>query len=325
MRARSGADDGPVTLGTRFRPMLAVARRLALAAATVSALVLAPGVAPAGAVVVEAGGAKFGAQPRSNLLFPGETRELGSPLYPESPAYPETFANPTGAPVLTSSRVYAIYWDPTDNYHGDWQHIIDTFLQGMGTESGSLANVFSVDSQYTDSANQHASYRSTFMGAATDTEPYPPATCVDPQPLTGTSFPGHEPDEIACITDKQIRTQVELFIARHSLAKGMGAIFYVLTPPGVTVCLNEEGGPSGRCSDYEYSLPESYEKSFCSYHSDINVNKTPSGDASTIVYAVIPWTVGALGDGHMGEDPRATELSMPGRRVQSDQQTDRAA
>jgi hypothetical protein len=303
MRARRGADDGPVTLGTRSHSMLALVRRLALGTATLGALALSPAVAPAGAKIVEteAGAVKVGAQPRSTLLFPGYTAVAGKPLYAEDPAYPEKFANPTGAPVLPSSRVYAIYWDPTDNYHGDWQNAIDGFLQNMGTGSGTFASVFTVDSQYTDAANQHASYRSTFMGAVTDTEKYPPATCTNPQPLLGTSFPGHEPNQIACLTDKQIRAQLETFIGQHSLPKGMGTIFYVLTPPGVTVCLNEKGGATGRCSEYAGKPgEESYENSFCSYHSDINPDQAPTGDPNTILYAVIPWSAGGVGDTHLG-------------------------
>jgi hypothetical protein len=284
-------------------------RRLALAAAALGAFALSPAVVPAGALVTEAGGPKVGLQPRSTLLLPGETAKAGVPLYPKDPAYPEKFANPSGAPVLASSRVYAIYWDPTDNYYGEWQNSIDTFLQAMGSGSGSLGSVFAVDSQYSDAANQHASYRSTFMGALTDTEKYPAATCTDPHPLLGTSSPGHEPNEIACLTDKQVRGQLESFIGQHSLPKGMGTIFYLLTPPGVTVCLNEAGGPAGHCSDYEGEPgEESYENSFCSYHSDVNPDKAPSGDASTILYAVIPWTAGGFGDWGLGS---LGEESMP--------------
>jgi hypothetical protein len=281
--------------------MPVLVRRLALAAATLGALAFSPAVTPAGAKIVEteAGAVKVGAQPRSTLLYRGYNQVKEVPDYPTEPTYPESFANATGAPVLASSRVYVIYWDPTDNYHGDWQSSIDTFMHEMGAESGLFASVFSVDSQYTDAANQHAAYRSTFMGALTDTEKYPPATCTDPEPLLGTSLPGHEPNEIACLTDRQIRAQLETFIGQHSLAKGMGTIFYVLTPPGVTVCLNEAGGDTGRCSDY-VETEESYENSFCSYHSDINPDKAPSGDPSTVLYAVIPWVAGGLADVHLG-------------------------
>jgi hypothetical protein len=281
-----------VTHGPRLHPLPALARRLALVLAALGVLALAV-ASCASALVVEAETSKVkaGVQPRSTLLLDG-LLGYGPKLEPVLNLGVEAFSNPSGAPVLTSSHVYAVYWDPTDNYHGDWQHLIDTFLQGMGAESGSLGTVFSVDAQYTDATNQRAAYRTTFMGAYTDTQGYPPvAGCSDPRPLEAG-------DAITCLTDQQIREQLGLFISSHSLPKGMGNIYYVLTPPGVTVCL-DAGGPTGHCSDYEAGSTESYENSFCSYHSDESPTSPTVGDANTILYAVIPWTAGGLGDGHL--------------------------
>jgi PKD domain-containing protein len=261
------------------------------------ALALGPAAAPAGAVVVKAEGVSVGLQPRSTELLDG----VAAPEDPFTHPEPLEFSNPTGAPVLPATKIYMIYWDPTYHYHGDWEELIDKFTQRMGAESGSLGAVFAVDGQYTDRTNQHASYRSTFQGAYTDTERYPTAGCTDPKPLEGKSVPSAEPNEITCLTDQQIQTQLENFIAKQALPKGMGTVFYVLTPPGVTVCL-KGGGPSGHCSDYENISSESYENSFCSYHSDINPDNSSTGDASTILYATIPWTAGTIADGHMGSD-----------------------
>ncbi len=306
MPAGIAADESLVTLHRTSCAPHGWGRVLTLLlGAALAALLLVP--AGAGAVVVESepGGVKAGVQPHSIYLMIGANPKQGIPLYPANPAYPEAFANSKGAPVVSSSHVYAIYWDPTDSYHGDWQSLIDTFFYNMSVESGSGAGVFSVDSQYTDRAGQHASYNTTFSGAITDTEPYPPATCKDPQPLTGDLYPSHAPNQIACLTDKQVRKQLQTFIAQHSLPTGMGTIFYVLTPPGVTVCLNEAGGAAGRCSDYKDESPESYEHSFCSYHSFINPDSAPEGDASTVLYSVIPWSAGEEADGQL------VETSMP--------------
>ncbi len=138
--------------------------------------------APAGAIVetlptgVGAEEVKVGLQP------PSTTLHAGAEVNGEEP---KKFGNPTGAPVVTSNKTYAIYWDPTDNYHGDWQGVIDTFFHNLGAGSGSLASVYAVDAQYTDAANQHADYASTFQGAYTDTDPYPTSgKCADPHPLT---------------------------------------------------------------------------------------------------------------------------------------------
>jgi hypothetical protein len=278
------------------------ARWLALALTSLfawAALALGPMVAPAAAFLVEAeeGLVKVGTEPRSTNLVEGpfELTDTGVPL---SNLGVFQFANPKGAPVLPSSRTYAIYWDPTDNYHGDWQEHIDAFFQNMGGASGTLGSVFAVDAQYTDRAEQHASNESTFMGAYVDTEPYPAEGCEDPEPLKGVTDPNFKPAALTCLTDAQIQTQLKSFIADHELQTGMGPIFYILTPPGVTVCL-DKGGVEGHCSDYRVGLKESYEHSFCSYHADVSPTNPENGDANTILYAVIPWTAGGYGDHHL--------------------------
>jgi PKD domain len=269
-----------VKLSSRPLPLAA-----ALLTATLAALAFA--VAPAGAIVTTVGSTKAGLQPRSTSLLLGGYEGIG----PEA----KTFANAGGSPIVASNKTYVIYWDPTDHYHGDWQHVINTFFQSMGASSGSLAGVFAVDAQYTDATNHHALYKSTFMGAYTDTNPYPSSgNCIDPHPLT-------VKDRITCLTAQQYKTELETFISQHSLPKGMGTIFYVLTPPGVTACLDAGGA---HCSDYEESSLESYENSFCSYHANVSPTSPATGDGNTILYAVIPWTAGGLADGHLQASDR---------------------
>jgi hypothetical protein len=193
-----------------------------------------------------------------------------------------SFANPAGNPVVHGSQTFAVYWDPDDLYHGDWQSLIDTFFEGVGAESGSLANVFAVDAQYRDKTDQGAVYHSTFRGAYTDTDRYPSGGCVDPSPY-------HAGPAGICVTDRQIRTELEGFIASHGLPKGMGTIFYLLTPPNVAVCL-DSGASASHCSDD----PESA-NSFCSYHGAITPTNPATGDAATILYAAIPWSAGGAG------------------------------
>ncbi len=277
------------------------------AALTALCLSLLALCASAGAIVSkEVPGTTVGLQPRSMSLLDGVGAE------------PESFANSSGDPVLPSNKTYAIYWDPTYHYHNDWEGVIDEFFQNMGSASGSLASVFAVDTQYTDAANQHAAYASTFMGAYTDTDPYPTKTCIDPHPLEGESSPHKEPDAITCLTNAQIETELKLFIAAHKLPTGMGTIFYLMTPPGVTVC-TDGGGAKGHCSDFigtvaeiekdeaeQIATPESYKNSFCSYHADINPGNPANGSPSTIIYAAIPWIAGGFGDGHLAAIDRTT-------------------
>jgi len=277
-------------------------RRLALAllsTATMSAALLLA-AAPAGALVksVPIGGG-------GTVTVGLQSREAAS-IFEGTPTA-ASFNNPAGSPVLHKNETYAVYWDPTDHYHGDWQHLIDTFFHGLGADSGSTGTVFAVDSQYTDRSNLPASYLSTFRGAYTDTDPYPAgaSNCKDPHPLQAPDLIGPivagKHTEV-CVTDAQIRKELETFIATHGLQKGMGSVYYLLTPPGVTVCL-DAGGPTGHCSDHTGPITEttseSYKNSFCSYHSDISPTNEVVGDERTILYAVIPWSAGGLGDYHL--------------------------
>jgi hypothetical protein len=324
---------------------------LALVASIMLALLFS--APPAGAFLTTVEGTNVGLQPRSVEAFDGRLR--WDPLVePEVMPSPESFANEAGNPVVSASKIYAIYWDPTDHYHGDWQHVIDGFLQNMGTASGALDNVFAVDAQYTDKANKHALFKSTFQGAYTDTDAYPTSGCEDPHPLNpldligpekGKNWRGESLYEPICLTDQQIRKELETFIAQHSLQKGMETIFYLLTPPAVTVCL-DQGGNNGHCSDFRgtvaqaeadvrekrlveeeerdaellgelhkkeeieksYVEPEalkSYNNSFCSYHNAIDASNS-SGGENTILYGVVPWAAGGLGDAQLIQEDRIT-------------------
>lgn len=208
-------------------------------------------------------GAKIGLQPREvarywegtvkrNGLGKRETEPNASAKEfnnnPNDPSHP--------GPVMHSVATYAVYWDPQDYYHGDWQDLIDGFLAKLGSASGQLSSVFAVDEQYTDSTNKPVPGGSAFRGAYTDTNPYPESkNCIDPHPLVGLYYPLEVPAEITCVTNAQIETELKLFIGDHHLPKGMGTIYYMLTPPGVTVCL-DGGGGTGHCSDFNGTLAE---------------------------------------------------------------------
>jgi PKD domain len=243
---------------------------------------LALGTAPASALVVEVGGTKFGVQRHSApaSLFAGEGLQ------------PATFANAGGDPVVHQNSTYAIFWDPDYRYLDPWTEVIDQFFQNMSTASGALESVFAVDTQYTDKTDKPAYYRSMFRGSYPDKASYPAtAGCKDPNPLEA-------PDAIACLSAKQVREQLESFISREKLPKGMETIYYVLTPPGVTVC-TDEGETASACSS------NSSANSFCSYHAAITPTNPTTGDKNTILYGVIPWVAGSAGDPLLGRNDQA--------------------
>jgi hypothetical protein len=248
---------------------------------------------PAGAIVV-----KVESEPESAEV--GLQRRNTSSVIEGNGEFGASFANAGGNPVLHGNATYDIFWDPTNAYDGDWQRVVNTYLRAVGTDSGALSNVFSVYTQYTDRSNVPATYHTVYKGAYTDTDGYPGNGCNDPHPFeTADQLVINGVHKAVCLTDSQLREELQKFVGQHGLAKGMGTIYDILTPPGLTVCL-DGGGSTGHCSDYSGSVGgTSYKNSFCSYHGAINPGGSPSGDANTVLYAAVPWTAGGLGDPHL--------------------------
>jgi hypothetical protein len=270
----------------------------ALLAAMLVSLAIA---APAGAIVTTVEGTSVGLQPRNATTFltgRNEVREAanGKELEAHTLTGAGTFSNDNGNAVLHGVTIYPVYWDPGDVFHvhHEWMTNIDRFFQQLGAGSGQLSTIFSTLGQYRDRSNTGAAYSITYKGAYTDFVPYPETgNCTDPSLVSGSTV---------CLTDAQLRAQLQSFVATQKLPTGMGTVYDILTPPGVTVCADEAGSS---CSDFSVTEKEaekdernsaSYKASFCSYHGDINPDNTVNGDGKTILYAAIPWTAGFLGE-----------------------------
>jgi hypothetical protein len=252
-------------------------RKLALALG-VCMIVLAGllGAAPAGAVI----SSTFGVQQRKAPLV--EPRPLQY----------------HGGAVLHSSDAYVIYWDPTGGYRGDWERLIDKYFQDVGADSGHLGSVFAVNGQYGDATGQ-ALNKTTFRGSYTDSTPYPE---------TGNCS---EPAEFVCLTDAQIKAEVQHVI--NSVAPPLPGttgtpIYYMLMPPGVTVCTG--AGSASTCSNSETleeevtkieksELPPPVKTGICGYHSYV-------AGANPIPYVVQPWVAGYAGRFILGNSPLTT-------------------
>ncbi len=254
-------------------------RRLLGAMALVSLALLASSV-PAGAVVTTVGGQTYGVEPESSAAA-------------SKPTTPLTYE---GGPVVHSNAPYAVYWDPKDAY-AEWEGFTAGFLEKVGRASGALTNVYAVVTQYKDASGKPA-YSSSFHGAYTD---------VDLFPTTENCSVG-----TTCLTDTQVQAELTKYIAANHLPTGLNPIegptpiYFMFTPPGVTVCL--ESGVSGHCSKTGTSAP------LCSYHSYMSV------EGATVLYAVQPWTVrSGCQNGSALQEPNKTEADAIVTQVASQQ------
>ena len=172
-----------------------------------------------------------------------------------------------GGPVMHSSTVYTIFWQPAGYtswdgqpaYSAGYQSLIARYFQDLEADSGLLTNVYGAGTQYCSgapiglaactgvAADDFITTDVTYGGSWTDTQNLPASGCADPF--------GAAPH---CLTDGQITNEIQHAIAVNS-GNGWAAsatnIFFVYTPRGVQTCV-DSGGPFGTCA---YNV-------YCAYH-----------------------------------------------------------
>ena len=186
-------------------------------------------------------------------------RGVVAPLGAEGPAGANGNLTWHGGPVMHSSTVYAVYWAPSGySYQAGYDAAIAKYFVDVAADSGKSSNVYSVATQYGDSAG-NALYLSSFKSSLQDTNAYPDSGCTD-APYTS-----------ICLTDEQIQTELRAFVAANGLPTGMATAYFVFFPVGVGSCFDSA---STSCSY----------KQFCAYHGWIG-----RGDPSTIIYANMPY------------------------------------
>jgi hypothetical protein len=161
-----------------------------------------------------------------------------------------------GGPVMHTDANYAIYWAPSGHsFSSGYTSLITKFFSDVAAADGSTTNDYSVARQYHDTSGIGFSYGASAGGALTDTNPYPASGCRA---------------AATCITDAQLQTEVQRFLAANKRQGGLDKMYFVYFPAGVATCFDSSGS---QCSTNVY----------CAYHSSYG-----SGSASTL-YANMPY------------------------------------
>ena len=166
-----------------------------------------------------------------------------------------------GGPVMPSNTDYMVLWSPTglSAYPAGYVSGLQTFFTDLAHDSGGHQNVDSVSAQYNDLTGAFARYQTTFGGALVDTNPYPPTECPAAAPVS------------ACLTDAQIQTELEQFVASRGLKTDLSHEYFLLTPPQVESCFSNDPNaspPYGGCSAGEPSNLAF----FCAYHQNTSLS-----------------------------------------------------
>jgi hypothetical protein len=187
-----------------------------------------------------------------------------------------------GGPVMHSDGNYVIYWEPSGySTSSSYKSIINGFFGNVAGASGATTNDYSVATQYSDGSGNIA-YSASYGGAVVDTDSYPASGCV------ATGGP--------CITDAQLQTEVSKVVSSNGWPTGLGHLYFVYFPSGVTTCFDSTGT---ECSGSTY----------CAYHSSM------ASGGSTLLYANMPYA--GVSGCESGEYPNGDVAADSGLNVSS--------
>jgi len=231
-------------------------------AALVLAVVLsALAAGPAGARVVFIHGKAYGVMPSAGA------RELAAPAGRATPLTtggPQPAPTYHGGPLMLSSTLYLIFWDPQEKFAPAYTEPIVQYAKDLQADDALSTDEFSIAKLYADGEGKHITGNVGFGDAIFDRTAYPAAA--------GECSTAPAP----CVTDEQIEAEIVKQIEKNGWPTDPAATpraqYLLYTPPGVGICDGE-----GSCS---FSA-----EGFCAYHSEI----TKIGPEHHVVnYSVLP-------------------------------------
>lgn len=198
-----------------------------------------------------------------------------------------------GGSVMHRPKAYAIFWEPEgkegakpqvspEEFPEGYESTIEEFMHDVeGSSSEPLSSVFSVDLLYGDESALGDYGWTAGQKALIDHEPLPERNGEECPEATAEEVAkekegkfGLPPGKEACVTDRQLREQIEITLTKEGLSGGLGSLYFIFTPEKMNSCAGGKGAEA-----------ECTTNSYCAYHWDVKAAR-PSED---IIYANMPY------------------------------------
>ena len=283
-----GADISPMRTRHTFRRLsatIALAALLALPGAARSSATALTLHGPKGIIPAHATHAHFGAALRSNVRpgpRPSSVRRTSSP----PPATATATLESHGGPVMRSTRVYTIFWQPSVLPSGvqafpsspSYTETVNGYFAGVAADSGRASNVYSLATQYHGTAGEPIEYLTSFPGSAgsygdtaIDAKPFPASGCTDHTEPGGSILP-------VCLTEQQLAAEIASVVQANRWQTGLQDMVFIYTPEGVGGCFG--AGPESEANQCSYTY-------YCAYHDGYGTLAKPTIFAD-MPYAATP-------------------------------------
>lgn len=162
-----------------------------------------------------------------------------------------------GGPIMTSSKIYTIFWVPAGySVAAGYASIINRYFQDVAAASGATSNVYYTEKQYYMTGPVYVSGNTVYGGTYTDTHAFPANGC----PL----YAGYI---TKCLNDNQIKAEIKRVMGVKGWVGNSVNMYFMFTPNGVGSCFTSAGTS---CAFTAY----------CAYH----------GYTGAVTYANQPYT-----------------------------------
>jgi hypothetical protein len=207
-----------------------------------------------------------------------------------------------GGPVMTTNKVYAIYWAPPGYaFPNKYAANINQYFRDLQAANGKNTNVYDVATQYYQQSGSSKTYiqnHTTFEGSVVDNNPLPPldpVNCPDTPFAAAGGANGGASATAGCVTDQQVQQEISNVIKAHNFPVSNTTEFFMFTAPNIGTCFPATVGvDTGAGVQENVTAPLCSFSYFCAYHSsyyDSTVNPN-----SQIIYSNMPYAAQTAGN-----------------------------
>lgn len=206
-----------------------------------------------------------------------------------------------GGPVMTTNKVYAIYWQPPGyQFPSGYSTEINQYFTDLQAANGKNTNTYDNATQYyqqSGSTTQYVQEHTTFAGSTLDTNTLPPldpVNCPDTPVAADNGGASGASTTAGCVTDQQVQQEISAVVKAKGWPVSNTTEFFMFTAPNIGTCFPATVTVTQNGVQTTETVPLCSFSYFCAYHSayfDSTVNAN-----SQIIYSNMPYAAQTAGN-----------------------------
>src|SRR5690349_18847771 len=179
-----------------------------------------------------------------------------------------------GGPVMTTNKVYAIYWQPPGyQFPSGYSTEINQYFTDLQAANGKNTNTYDNATQYyqqSGSTTQYVQEHTTFAGSTLDTNTLPPldpVNCPDTPVAADNGGASGASTTAGCVTDQQVQQEISAVVKAKGWPVSNTTEFFMFTAPNIGTCFPATVTVTQNGVQTTETVPLCSFSYFCAYHS----------------------------------------------------------